>query len=127
MRVFVRSIERSLNVAIDRLQRGDACEFERSAVFGRLRQKVGRRQDLWHIMLGFGNDLGEVRDCFAQRREFATIRQHYGFSEPQAPGHNATPQQNRTQAQYRPIRSGPRQTIHQPPYFVFSAGNPEGR
>jgi hypothetical protein len=126
MRVFARSIERSLNVAIDRLQRGDACEFERSAVFGRLRQKVGRRQNLWHIMLGFGNDLGEVRDCFAQRREFATIRQHYGFGEPQAPGHKATPQQNRIQAQYRPIRSAPPNHTSAA-YSVFSAGNPEGR
>jgi hypothetical protein len=43
-----------------------ARKFDRPAVFGRLRQKIGRRQDLWHVMLGFGDDLGELRDCLAQ-------------------------------------------------------------
>jgi hypothetical protein len=31
-----------LDVAIDRLQRGDARELDRAVVFGRLRQKAGR-------------------------------------------------------------------------------------
>jgi hypothetical protein len=60
-------------------------------VFGRLRQKVGRRQDLQHVVLGFGNDLGEVPDCVAQRREFAAILQHDRLGKTQGPGHNATP------------------------------------
>jgi hypothetical protein len=60
MRVFARWIENPLDVTIDRLQRGDAREFDRAVVFGRLRQKVGRRQDFRHVAFGFGDDLGEV-------------------------------------------------------------------
>jgi hypothetical protein len=67
---------------------------------------------LWHVMLGFGDDLGELRDCLAQRREFATIRQHDRFGEPKAPGHNAnSATEPWAQAQCRPIRSGPAEQV----------------
>jgi hypothetical protein len=73
--VLARGIEHALHMAIDRLQCSDTRELDRAIVFGRLRQKVGRRQHLQYIVFGFGDDLGEVPDCVAQRREFAAILQ----------------------------------------------------
>jgi hypothetical protein len=67
MWVFARWIEHLPDVAIDRLQHSDAREFDRAALFGRLRQKLRGRQDLRHIVFGFRNDLAEVRDGLAQR------------------------------------------------------------
>jgi hypothetical protein len=73
-------------------------------------------------LFGFGDDLGEVPDCVAKRRQLGAIVQHDRLSEPQAPGHNATPQQNRIQVQYRPIRSAPAKPYISRPILFFRPG-----
>jgi hypothetical protein len=45
-----------------------------------------------------GDDLAEIGDGLAQRRQFAAIGQHDRLIETLRPGHNASPQQNETQA-----------------------------
>ena len=82
MMILARRIKRPLDVTIDRLQCSDACELDRPVVFGRLGQKVGRRQDLRHVAFGFGDDLGEVPDRVAKRRQLGAIVQHDRFGKP---------------------------------------------
>ena len=67
--------------------------------------------------------------CLIASRSVASLAPSYGAiaQRTSSPGHNATLQQkpDSTTMPSR-TRSGSR-TIHQPPYFVFSAGNLEGR
>jgi hypothetical protein len=81
-------------VPIDRLQGSDAGEFDRAAMFGRIRQKVGGRQDLRQVAFGFGDERGEVRNGIPQRRQLdAIFQQHDRLGKRLTPGHDSTPQQ----------------------------------
>lgn len=66
MRILARKIESSDDVAIDCLQRRDAGEFNRAAVFCRVRQKLSRGQDGWQILLALRDCPSEVGDSIAQ-------------------------------------------------------------
>jgi hypothetical protein len=115
--ILARRIEHALLMTIDRPKCCDPRELDRAIVFGRLRQKVGRRQDIHHVTFCFGDDLGEMPDCVAQRREFAAILQHDGLGKTVIPRHDATPA---TEPGFKPapadsFRWLPRRTDPRPP------------
>jgi hypothetical protein len=58
---------------MERLQRGNPRELDRAAMFGRIRQHLGRRQDSRHVVVGFGNGFAEMGDGVAQRRQLDAI------------------------------------------------------
>jgi hypothetical protein len=89
--MWVFGIEHLPDVAIDRLQHSDPREFNRAAVFGRLRQEVRGPQDLRHVAFGLGDELGKMSNGILQCRQLSAILQYDRLGKTLIPGHNATP------------------------------------
>src|ERR1700682_2530785 len=106
MRVFALRIESPLGIAIEGLQGRDAGELDGAAMFSRVCQKLGGRQDCRRATLSCRDGLDEVRYRLAQGRQLGAIGQHDRLSKTQGPGHAATPQQNRDSSRGRMVGSG---------------------
>ena len=86
---------RGEGAAVKRLLGGDARELDGAAMFGRVCQKLGGRQDCRRATLSCRDGLDEVRYRLAQGRQPVAILQHDRLGKTQGPGHDTTPQQNR--------------------------------
>jgi hypothetical protein len=84
---FAIGIERLGRVTVQRLQHCDARELDRAAMFGRVCQKLGGRQDCRRAALSCRDGLDEVRYRLAQGRQPVAILQHDRLGKTQGPGH----------------------------------------
>jgi len=82
---FSLRIEGAFDAAVKRPQCGYAREFDGAAMFGGIRQKLGRRQDHGQMALGGGDGLNEVRDSLTQGRQLDAARQFNGLGKTAIP------------------------------------------
>jgi hypothetical protein len=82
---FSLRIEGAFDAAVKRPQCGYAREFDGAAMFGGIRQKLGRRQGHGHMALGGGDGLNEVRDSLTQGRQLDAARQFNGLGKTAIP------------------------------------------
>jgi hypothetical protein len=94
-------------VTVQRLQRGDASEFNRPAPLGRQRQQLRRRGHRGHVVVGFWDGLAKVRHSLAQRAQLGTIGLYNRLGKTPGSRHNATPQKNQDSSAAVRIRSVP--------------------
>ena len=85
MWLFVLGIKDTDGMTIKCLQGGDARELDGAAMFGGIRQKLGRRQDHGQMALGGGDGLNEVRDSLTQGRQLDAARQFNGLGKTAIP------------------------------------------